>query len=97
MDDGFGGALANTQAKLMIDWLYRAGKSTDTEFNLDKTRGPATRLVILGFLYCSGSRSCRLGNDKLTKYTSRIDDILTYGVTTSKNIERLVGNLGYAA
>ena len=81
----------------MIDWLHKAGKSTDTFFNLPKTRGPATKLVILGFLYCSGSRFCRLGDDKQAKYVARIDHLMVNASTTSKELERLVGNLGYAA
>lgn len=97
VDDGFGGALTQAKAQMMIDWMHKAGKATGTSFNLPKTCGPATRLVILGFLYCSGSRFCRLGDDKRTKYVSRIDHITSSTSTTSKDIERLVGNLGYAA
>ena len=97
VDDGFGGAQTQTQTQLMIDWLYKAGKATSTIFNLSKTRGPAKKLVILGLLYCSVSRSCRIGDEKREKYISRLDQLQLHPSATSKDLERVVGNLGYAA
>ena len=81
----------------MIDWLYVVGRATETVFNKEKTRGPATRLVILGLLYCSVTRSCRVGDKKRDKYLARIDLMLVNPTTTSKQLEQVVGNLGYAA
>ena len=81
----------------MIDWLYAIGQATGTAFNLAKTRGPATRLVILGLLYCSVTRSCRVGDTKRDKYLKRIYRLLRAPTSTSKNLEQIVGNLGYAA
>ena len=81
----------------MINELYAMGRATGTIFNMDKTRGPATQLVILGLLYCSATRSCRIGDDKLAKYSSRIAKLVLNPSTTSKALEQLVGNLGYAA
>ena len=81
----------------MIDTLITVGKQTSTLFNTDKTRGPARSLVILGLLFCSISKSCRLGEDKRQKYLSRISALLASPETSSKLLERLVGNLGYAA
>ena len=60
-------ALEPAQAQLMIDYLYAMGRATGTRFNMVKTRGPATRLVILGLLYCYRTRSSRIGDDKRTK------------------------------
>ena len=97
MDDGFGGARTQAQAQAMLNELYAMGRATGTIFNMDKTRGPATELVILGLLYCSVTRSCRIGDDKLAKYSSRIAVLVLNPSTTSKALEQLVGNLGYAA
>ena len=97
VDDGFGGARTHAQAQTMIDWLYVVGHATGTVFNRSKTRGPATRLVILGLLYCSVTRSCRVGDKKRGKYLTRIGHLLQNSTTTSKDLEQIIGNLGYAA
>ena len=81
----------------MIDELYAMGRVTGTIFNMDKTRGPATQLVILGLLYCSVTKSCRIGDDKRAKYLSRVVLLVLKRSTTSKALEQIVGNLGYAA
>ena len=97
VDDGFGGAGTQGNAQLMIDHLFKAGLATSTLFNMIKTRGPARSLVILGLLYCSVTQSCRLGNKKKQKYLSRVDAMMASVGTTSKLLEQLVGNLGFAA
>ena len=97
VDDGFGGAGTQGKAQLMIDHLFKAGRATATLFNMVKTRGPARSLVILGLLYCSLTQSCRLGNKKKQKYLSRVDAMMVSVGTTSKLLEQLVGNLGFAA
>ena len=81
----------------MIEQLYVVGQATRTVFNKEKTRGPAKQLVVLGLLYCSVTRSCRVGEKKRVKYLSRIDNLLQSAATTSKTLEQIVGNLGYAA
>ena len=81
----------------MIDWIYAMGAATGTKFNKSKTRGPATNLVILGLLYCSVTRSCRVGSKKRKKYLARVTDLMMATSTTSKVLEQVVGNLGYAA
>lgn len=73
------------------------GAATGTKFNKSKTRGPATNLVILGLLYCSVTRSCRVGSKKRTKYLARVTGLMMATSTTSKVLEQVVGNLGYAA
>ena len=97
VDDAFGGAQTRAQAKLVIDTLILIGHLTATIVNPEKTRGPATSLVILGLLYCSVSRTCRLGEDKQAKYLARIAAMVASTSTTSKELEKLVGNLGFAA
>ena len=91
------GARTQTYAQTMIDWLYVVGHATGTVFNRPKTRGPATRLVILELLYCSVTRSCRVGDKKRAKYSARIDHLLQNSTTSSKILEQIVGNLRYAA
>ena len=81
----------------MINKMYAIGAATSTRFNIGKTRGPATSLVILGLLYCSETRSCRIGGKKLEKYLARVTRLMLAGSTTSKSLEQVVGNLGYAA
>ena len=89
--------MSQAQTQLTIDTLLAVGRQTATFFNTDKTLGPARSLVILGLLFCSISKSCRLGEDKRQKYLSRIVALLSAPETSSKVLEQLVGNLGYAA
>ena len=81
----------------MLRTMTAVGRATATSFNLEKTRGPATRLVILGLLYCSETQSCCLGEDKQIKYLARIVAMIGSVATSSKELEQLTGNLGYAA
>ena len=97
VDDAFGGANSQARSKLMMETLTIVGRATATAFNTAKNRGPATALVILGLLYCSVTRSCRLGDAKRAKYMSRIWSMISTPVTTSKQLEQLAGNLCFAA
>ena len=97
VDDAFGGAQTRAQEKLVVDTLILIGGMTATIVNPEKTRGPATSLVILGLLYCSVSQTCRLGEDKQSKYLARIAAIVASTSTTSRELEKLTGNLGFAA
>ena len=54
-------------------------------------------MVILGFRYDSWARGCNLDPAKVSKYTARLLKILTCGWATSKELERVVGNLQFAA
>ena len=81
----------------MIEKIYAIGAATGTRLNRSKTRGPATNLVILGLLYCSMTRSCRIGGKKQEKYLARVTQLMLAPSTTSKVLEQVVGNLGYAA
>ena len=97
VDDAFGGARSRSQAQVIVDTLMAVGRATATSFNTEKTRGPATRLVILGLQYCSVSQTCRLGEKKRTKYINRIVAMLKAPETSLKLLEQVTGNLGYAA
>ena len=89
VDDAFGGTNTRQQTQHMIDTLVAVGQQTMTYFNKDKTRGPARSLVILGLLFCSISKSCRLGEDKRQKYTTRTTAHLAAPEMTSKLLEQL--------
>ena len=89
--------MARKQTQFMLDTIIAVGRQTATFFNSDKTRGPARSLVILGLLFCSISKSCRLGEEKRQKYLSRITALLASPETSSKLLEQLVGILGYEA
>ena len=89
--------MTQKQTQLMLDTLLAVGQQTSSFFNMDKTRGPARSLVVLGLLFCSISKSCRLGKDKRQKYLSRVLALIAAQTTSSKALEQLVGNLGYAA
>ena len=68
-----------------------------TVVNSSKTEGPATTMVILGLHYCSQTKICNLDSAKVVTYLDRIRSMLRAGHTTSKDLERLTGNLEFAA
>ena len=97
VDDGFGGAGTWKIAMKLIKFITDMGFTLETVVNSAKTEGPATSLVILGLLYCSRSKVCRLDPAKVTKYAVRISKLLAAGVASSKDLERIVGNLQFAS
>ena len=54
-------------------------------------------MVILGFVYDSISRICRLSEKKVKKYLSRIESVLNSPRVQFKQLEKLIGNLTYTA
>ena len=68
-----------------------------TVVNTAKTEGPATAMVILGLHYCSQEKVCKLDPAKVAKYSERLRAMLRTGHTTSKDLERVTGNLEFAA
>ena len=65
--------------------------------NLSKCCAPARKMEILGFVYDSIAKSCRLSKEKQQKYIDRIIAVLQKPTVVFKNLEKLVGNLTYAA
>ena len=84
VDDAFGGTRDSGDTRLMMDTLALAGRRTRTFVNPAKTEGPARSLVILGLLYCSVTRTCRLGKVKREKYLSRISEAIEQPVTSEQ-------------
>ena len=97
VDDAFGGTNCRAHTQIMMETLSIVGRATATVINPAKSRGPATKMVILGLSYCSSTRSCRLGDAKRAKYMSRIQSVISAPLTTSKQLEQLAGNLSFAA
>ena len=54
-------------------------------------------MVILGLLYNSCSEVCSLDPDKVRKYSDRIEAIVKAGGASSKDLEKITGNLVFAA
>ena len=97
VDDAFGGATTRQLAAKLIQFITRAGDTMATVVNTSKTEGPATAMVILGLHYCSQNKVCNLDPAKVVKYSNRLRSLLQAGRTTSKELERIVGNLEFAA
>ena len=85
------------KAQIMFDHLIAVGELTGAIMNSKKCYPPARKMEILGFLYDSIAKSCKLSEEKRTKYISRICDVLKSKVIKIKMLEKIVGNLTYAA
>ena len=105
MDDFFGGPrrtkngilFDKRKARVMFDVLLAVGDLTGAKMNRKKCHSPARIMVILGFIYDSILKTCRLSITKQEKYIRRIDSILSATIVSFKTLEKLVGNLTYAA
>ena len=105
VDDFFGGPIKTKEteendrsiAELFFEVLIAVGELTGTKMNRKKCHAPARIMEILGFIYDAIARSCRLSPQKKEKYINRIADVLLSPRVKFKNLEKLVGNLTYAA
>ena len=105
MDDFFGGPKRSKngilgdkrKSVIMFDELLIVGNLTGAKMNRKKCLSRARVMEILGFIYDSNFKACRLSVSKQRKYTIRIDLILCSKVVTFKKLEKLVGNLTYVA
>ena len=97
VDDIFGGALTKSQAAQLKNEIIRTGIVTSARANFTKCHGPAQRLKILGMMYDAVAKKCSLPSKKISKYINRINEILLKKQTSSKELERLVGNLVWAS
>ena len=97
VDDGFGGDKDYSTAQALIRFVTDAGNRHGTLVNAAKTRGPAIAMVILGLQYHSMRKICSLDPAKVTKYSTHISELLMQNWVTSKDLERMVGRLEFAA
>ena len=105
MDDFFGGPERTEdgiepdkrKADLMFEYLLTVGDLTGAKMNKTKCHSPARIMEVLGFVYDSILKTCRLSEKKRLKYLSRIDSVLKSSKVRFKVLEKLVGNLTYAA
>ena len=80
----------------MFDLLLAAGDLTGAKMNREKCLEPVQIMVILGFVYDSISRICRLSEKKVKKYLSRIELVLNSPSVQFKQLEKLVDWLNVA-
>lgn len=104
IDDFFGGPIRTNSAisdkynaKLLLDTLIEFGKITNTNMNVVKCKGPAKSLIILGMRFDSRKKACFLSPTKAEKYKNRLRTLIRNRSAYSKDIEKVVGNLVYAA
>ena len=105
VDDFFGGPKRSKngisgdkrKADLMFEELLAVGDLTGAKMNRKKCLSPARVMEILGFIYDSIVKTCRLSVSKQRKYIRRINQVLKSTGVTFKMLEKLVGNLTYAA
>ena len=74
-----------------------AGRLTGAIMNSEKCFPPAQKMVILGFFYDAVAKLCKLSEEKKDKYITRIENILKSEYIEIKLLEKIVGNLTYAA
>ena len=67
MDDVFEGVRKRTPSQIKVDTMLIFGRATTMTFNTVKTRGTATRLVILGLAILFGIPNLPFGGAKTDK------------------------------
>ena len=85
------------KAMVMVDVLFAVGDLTGAKMNIKKCHSPVQIIEIINFLYASILKICILSITKQEKYIRRIDSILSATIVSLKRLEKLVGNLTYAA
>ena len=94
VDDVFGGAVSEMLAAHLKKQLIAVGKLTTARMNLDKCKGPAQSLGILGHQYNARSKSVNLPVSKQQKYLAKLRSVLAKRQATSNTLESLIGYLG---
>ena len=97
MDDIFGGASTFDQTLQLKSEIIATGTITTARVNQTKCHGPAQKLKILGMMYDAVAKRCSLPPQKMEKYICRINAVLKAKTTSSKDFEKLVGNLVWAS
>ena len=97
VDDIFGGASTYDQTLQLKNEIIATGQATTAKANRSKCHGPSQKLKILGMMYDATAKRCTLPQPTIERYISRITSILEASSTTSKDLEKLVGNLVWAS
>ena len=97
VDDVFGGATEEAHGLSLIQQLIAVGKLTTAVMNLLKCEGPAQELDILGLRYHAILRRVTITAGKQVKYLSKLRAVLSSFGVTSKDLEQLLGYLGFAS
>ena len=97
VDDIFGGAITFENALKLKSFLIAVGNLTTAKMNRLKCHGPARQLAILGMLFDSVNKRCTMTPKKQQKYIARLKKSLEKKGMTSKDLEKMVGYLVYAA
>ena len=104
MDDFFGGpirteSLSNDlkSAQILFKDLIEIGAVTNSHMNLKKCEQPARSMDIIGLNFNSIKRACFLSKSKSIKYGLRLSKLRKAGGASSKELQKVVGYLVYAA
>ena len=104
MDDFFGGPIRTgsltrdlKNARKLFEDLITMGAVTNTHMNIQKCEEPARSMDILGLNFNSELKACFLAKAKSDKYKTKLTSMRNAVGVTSKNLQRLIGYLVYAA
>ena len=104
MDDFFGGPIRTgslnedrKRANTLCTVLIIIFAVISTYMNLKKCEEPARSKEILGMIYNSEEKACFLAATKIEKYTKKLSNIRDSGIATSKDLQKIIGYLLYAA
>ena len=102
MDDFFGGpirteSLERKRAYTLFEDLIIIGAVTSASMNTEKCVKPARSQDILGMNFNSVMKACCLAKTKITKYIAKLSKFRKSGVASSKELQKIVGYLVYAA
>ena len=102
MDDIFGGLPYEESLARSLhfrSYICETGKSLTLDFNMKETKTPlpAKEQVILGNLYNSVELCVRVAEKKCEKYIKRIRQVLSATEVTVNEVQKLHGNLNFAA
>ena len=70
---------------------------TSTFMNLKKCEEPARSKDILGMIFNSKEKACFLAATKIDKYSAKLSEVRKRGLASSKDLQKIVGYLVYAA
>ena len=98
LDDYFGGAKMLKTAEGQFDCLFNLFAKLGIPTSLDKCVRPCRDIVLLGWRFCTLNKlTVSLTEKKIDKIISLILSIKTQKTLSLKSLEKLIGNIRYAA